>query len=52
MASGQFQITRNTYELIKDEFDCEPRDDRRQGGRRTEVWHVIGRKRARLTAVG
>jgi adenylate cyclase len=47
------QITRNTYELIKDEFDCDALGSIDvKGAGRTEVWHLIDRKGARLTAVG
>jgi adenylate cyclase len=39
------QITRATYELVKDAFECEPRGTVDvKGAGRTEVWHVIGRK--------
>lgn len=47
------QITRNTYELIENEFDCEalgPIDVK--GAGRTEVWHVIDRKVTRPAVVG
>ena len=41
------QITRNTYELIKDEFDCDALGAIDvKGAGRVEVWHVIGRKAA------
>jgi adenylate cyclase len=47
------QITRNTYELIKDEFDCDALGSIDvKGAGRTEVWHLIDRKGARPTAVG
>jgi guanylate cyclase len=39
------QITRNTYELIKDAFDCEPIGMINvKGAGEMEVWHVLGRK--------
>jgi adenylate cyclase len=39
------QITRNTYELIKDEFVCEPKGRVKvKGADELEVWHVRGRK--------
>jgi guanylate cyclase len=40
---GEIQITRTTYELIKNDFVCEPRgvvDVKGKG--ETEVWHVKG----------
>jgi guanylate cyclase len=47
------QITRNTYELIKDEFDCEALGSIDvKGAGRIEVWHVIERKAGRPAAVG
>jgi guanylate cyclase len=46
------QITRNTYELIEDEFDCEALGSIDvKGAGRTEVWHVIDRKATRPTGV-
>lgn len=44
--SRSIQITRNTYEMIKDAFDCETigRIDVKGAGS-MEVWHVIGRRR-------
>jgi len=45
------QITRSTYELIKDEFDCGPLGPIDvKGTSRAEVWRVIGRKAIRLAA--
>lgn len=45
--SGTIQITRNTYELIKDEFICEPKGTIAvRGASEMEVWHVLGRKSA------
>ena len=39
------QITRSTYDLIKDSFDCEARGLMDvKGAGPTEVWHVIGRR--------
>jgi adenylate cyclase len=41
-SGGAIQVTRDTYELIKDEFMCEPRgriDVKGKG--EMEVWHVI-----------
>lgn len=43
-ASGRIQITRATYELIADEFECEPRGTISVKGKgQMEVWHVLGR---------
>ena len=49
--SRSIQITRNTYELIKDAFDCETigRVDVKGAGS-MEVWHVIGEKAHRCIA--
>jgi len=45
--SGAVQITRRTYELIKDQFVCEPRGTATiKGAGELEVWHVVGRKSA------
>ena len=42
---GTIQITRNTYELIKDEFVCEPRGSINVKGKgEMEVWLVISAK--------
>jgi guanylate cyclase len=43
--SGKIQITRATYELIKDEFECEyvgQIDVKGKG--KMEAWYLIGRK--------
>jgi adenylate cyclase len=51
-ASGTIQITRNTYDLVKDEFDCESRGTIKvKGADEMEVWHVIGRKADRRAAL-
>jgi guanylate cyclase len=43
--SGAIQITRGTYELIKDEFDCRPQSPIVvKGAGHTEIWHVTGRR--------
>ena len=43
--SRAIQITRSTYELIKDEFVCNAKGlIKIKGADRMEVWHVIGRK--------
>ena len=40
------QVTSNTYELIRDAFDCTPLGRIEvKGAGAMEVWHVIGRKR-------
>jgi adenylate cyclase len=42
---GQIQITRGTYELIRDEFICEPRGKVNVKGKgEMEVWHIQGTK--------
>jgi guanylate cyclase len=42
---GAIQITRATYELIKDDFICEPRGTVAVKGKgEMEVWHVVGSK--------
>jgi adenylate cyclase len=47
--SQTIQITRNTYELIKDAFVCEPKGTIKvKGADVVEVWHVLGRKPAAL----
>jgi guanylate cyclase len=41
---GTIQITRTTFELIKDDFVCEPRGEVTVKGKGPmEVWHVMGR---------
>jgi adenylate cyclase len=43
--SGTIQITRNTYELVWNEFDCESRGEIEvKGADRMDVWRVLGRK--------
>jgi len=51
--SRSIQVTRNTYELIKDEFECETigRVDVKGAGS-MEVWHVTGRRRADVSLRG
>jgi guanylate cyclase len=42
---GRVQITRATYELVADEFDCEPRGTIAVKGKgEMEVWHVLRRR--------
>jgi guanylate cyclase len=44
-AGGLIQVTRETYELIQDDFVCEPRGVVNVKGKgEMEVWQVIGRK--------
>jgi len=46
--SGTVQITRNTYDLVWSEFDCESRGEISvKGADRMEVWRVLGRKEDR-----
>jgi guanylate cyclase len=45
--AGAIQITRHTYELIKDAFVCEAKGTIKvKGADAIEVWHVLGRKTA------
>jgi guanylate cyclase len=45
---GIVQITRNTFELIGDRFDCQSRGTISvKGAGQIEVWHVVGPKAAR-----
>lgn len=49
--SQTIQITRNTYELIKNDFLCEAKGKIKiKGADEMEVWHVIGRRAAREPA--
>ena len=49
--SGTIQITRATYELVKDEFICEPRGTVHVKGKgEMEIWHVTGAKPVVATA--
>jgi guanylate cyclase len=42
---GRIQITRATFELLADEFECEPRGTIKIKGKgEMEVWHVLGRR--------
>ena len=46
--SGKIQITRATYELIKDEFECEYIGEITLKGKgKTEAWHLIAKKEER-----
>jgi adenylate cyclase len=42
---GRIQITRGTYDLLGDEFECEPRGTITVKGKgEMEIWHVLGRR--------
>jgi guanylate cyclase len=42
-APGRIQITRPTYELLADEFDCEPRGTITVKGKgEIEAWYLLG----------
>ena len=44
--SGQIQVTRATYELLKDEFELEPRGTVSIKGKGdVETWYLVGRRR-------
>ncbi|HEX5823852.1 MAG TPA: adenylate/guanylate cyclase domain-containing protein [Candidatus Limnocylindrales bacterium] len=48
---GRIQITRATYDLLGDEFECEPRGTIAVKGKgEMEVWHVLGRRRNDVAA--
>jgi guanylate cyclase len=50
---GAIQITRDTYEQIKNEFLCEPRGVIHVKGKgEMDVWHVIGLRKVALAAPG
>jgi adenylate cyclase len=50
--SGAIQITGETYELVRNEFDCETRGEIQvKGADRMEVWRVLGRKAGRRPAL-
>ena len=50
---GRIQITRATYELIKDAFDCEPRGAITVKGKgEMDVWYVLGRRATAVSATG
>lgn len=43
--AGSIQITRSTYDLLQNEFVCEPRGSISVKGKGDlEIWHVVGRK--------
>ena len=44
---GRVQITRATYELVSDDFECEPRGSIAVKGKgEMEIWHVLRRRPA------
>jgi adenylate cyclase len=46
--SGRIQITKATYELLGEEFECEPRGPIMVKGKgEMEAWYVIGRRQTR-----
>jgi class 3 adenylate cyclase len=48
---GRIQITRETYELLADEFECEPRGTIEVKGKgEVEAWYLIGPKAERAAA--
>ena len=50
---GRIQITRATYELLAEEFDCEPRGMIAVKGKgEVEAWYLVGPKRDRAPATG
>jgi adenylate cyclase len=51
--AGRIQITRATYELLADEFECEPRGTISVKGKgEIEVWYLIGPRGDRLAGGG
>jgi len=52
-APGRIQITRPTYELLADEFECEPRGTITVKGKgEIEAWYLIGPRDDRSAAAG
>jgi len=50
---GRIQITRATYELLADEFECEPRGTIAVKGKgEVEAWYLIGPMAERAAAAG
>ena len=48
---GRIQITRPTYEVLADEFDCQPRGTIAVKGKgQIEVWYLIGPRGDRASA--
>jgi adenylate cyclase len=49
---GRIQITRATYELVEDEFECEPRGPIAVKGKgEIEAWYLVGPRADRPSAV-
>ena len=49
--TGRIQITRATYELIADEFECESRGTIKVKGKgEMEAWYLVGRRSGRVPA--
>ena len=50
---GRIQITRATYELLGDEFDCEPRGTIAVKGKgEMEAWYLVGRRPSAPVGLG
>jgi guanylate cyclase len=50
-SSGQIQVTRGTYELLRDEFELEPRGTVPIKGKgEVETWYLVGQRAAALPA--
>jgi len=50
-APGRIQITRATYEMLADEFECEPRGTIAVKGKgELEAWYLLGRRGDRASA--
>jgi len=50
---GRIQITRATYELLADEFECEPRGTIAVKGKgEVEAWYLVGSQSDRASAAG
>ena len=46
--SGKIQITRETYELVQDEFECEYLGEIAVKGKgKMEAWHLLAKKEER-----
>jgi len=51
-SAGRIQITRPTYELLAEEFECEPRGVISVKGKgEVEAWYLLGRKGERHSAI-
>jgi adenylate cyclase len=51
--AGRIQITRATYDLLADEFECEPRGTIAVKGKgEIEAWYLVGRRAERAAAAG